>query len=179
MDKKKLPLSPQRTTTGFAFSYIERALQESLASRQFGQNEMKRVLEYFELDPPQCVYCGSSEIKRWDHLIAVKNGGETVLGNMVPACSKCDDSKRDLPFEVWMQSDYPGSPKRRGVFDIQTRIERINAYVRHFEYEVRPLETRLTPDELTMLEQVRASIRDARRECEELIRSFAARNKRR
>ena len=109
MEKLKLPLSPQKTTTGFAFSNVERALQESLANRQFGQQEMRKVIEFFGL--PLCVYCGSNEIKRWDHLVAVKNGGETVIGNMVPACAKCDDSKRDIAFDVWMQSDSPNSPK--------------------------------------------------------------------
>jgi hypothetical protein len=174
MEKIKLPLSPQRITTGFAFSYVERALQESLANRQFGQEEMKKVIEFFGL--PLCVYCGSTEIKRWDHLVAVKNGGETAIGNMVPACAKCDDSKRDIAFDVWMQSDYPNSPKSRGVENIQERIEHIYAYMMHFEYKVRPLETRLTPDELIKLENVRKSIRQTRNECEDLILSFRIRN---
>lgn len=175
MDKMKLPLTPQRTTTGFAFSYIERALQESLANRKFGQDDMRKIIDFFEFEPPQCVYCGSTEINRWDHLVAVKNDGETVLGNMVPACSKCDDSKRHIAFEVWMQSDFPNSPKSRGIENIQERIERINAYTQHFAYKVRPLETRLTTDELTKLGQVRISILQTRKECEDLIADYSKR----
>jgi hypothetical protein len=174
-NQKKLPLPPQRTTTGFAFSNIERALQECLANRQFGQYELTQTLKFFEFNTPECVYCGSTEINRWDHLVAVKNGGETVLGNMVPACSKCDDSKRDLLFDSWMQSDHPGSPKSRGIADIQQRIERIKSYVRHFTYQVRPLETRLTPVELRELEKVRYSIQNVRQDCEKLIASFTTR----
>ena len=174
MEKIKLPLSSQRTTTGFAFSYVERALQESLANRKFRQEDKARIIEFFGL--PYCVYCGSPEIKRWDHLVAVKNGGETIIGNMVPACSKCDDSKRDIAFDVWMQSDYPNSPKSRGVENIQERIENIHAYMQHFEYKVRPLETRLKPDELAKLENIRKSIQQVRKECEDLIASFNMRN---
>lgn len=175
MEKVKLPSSPMRITTGFSFSYVERALLESLANRQFHQDDMRKIIDFFEFEPPQCVYCGSAEIKRWDHLVAVKNGGETVLGNMVPACSKCDDSKRDIAFDIWMQSDFPNSPKSRGIENIQEKIERINSYTQCFEYKVRPLETRLTTDELTKLEQVRISILQTRKECEDLIADYSKR----
>jgi hypothetical protein len=178
MQKNNLPLSPQRMTIGFGFSFVGRALQESLANRQFGKAEMMKIIEYLMSDPPQCVYCGSIEIKRWDHLIAVKNGGETVIGNMVPACSKCDDSKRDIAFDIWMQSDFPSSPKSRGIQDIQERINRIYKYMNHFNYQVKPLDTRLTPDELIELERIKESIQRIRKECEDLVASFAKRNNR-
>lgn len=134
----KLPQAPQRTTPGFSFSILQRALNECLGARQFGQEEMARVLRFFDMAQPKCVFCGCPEVKRWDHLIAVTQNGEAVLGNMVPACARCDDSKRDLPFQEWMTCDAKGSPKSRGVDDIAERVERINAYVHYFGYRVRP-----------------------------------------
>lgn len=119
--------APQRTTLSFAFSYVDRALHEGLAKRKFGADEMGEIAAFFGSQPLQCVYCGSTEVTRWDHLVAVMKGGETVLGNMVPACQKCDDSKRDLAFDEWMQSDSPSSPRSRGIADVNARIELIHA----------------------------------------------------
>src|SRR3990172_4325227 len=89
---------------------LNRLILDCLADRQFGKAEMKEVLAFFGQDEPSCVFCGATPIDRWDHLIPVIRGGDTVLGNIVPACSKCDDSKRDLLFEEWARSTAPGSP---------------------------------------------------------------------
>lgn len=99
-----LPRALARTTSGFAFSILNRALLEGISDRKFGAAEMRRLLEYFGSDQPRCVYCGAIELARWDHLIPVKAGGDTVLGNMVPACAPCDDSKRDLDFAQWLRT---------------------------------------------------------------------------
>ena len=100
---------------------VERALLNCLATRRFGLGEIEQVLEFFGFDPPECVYCGSHEVQRWDHLVPVKEGGETVLGNMVPACARCDDSKRHLSFEEWVKSDSESSLKNRGIKEIGQR----------------------------------------------------------
>jgi hypothetical protein len=117
----KLPRAPQRTTPGFAFSILDRALKECLGARQFGRKEMVEVLGFFEMAHPESAFCGSPAVRRWDHLVAVTQNGESVLGNMVPACARCDDSKRSLPFEEWMTSEAEGSPQRRGINDIAGR----------------------------------------------------------
>jgi hypothetical protein len=170
----KLPQVPQRTTTGFAFSEISRAIQEGFARRQFGNAEIDQVLSFFG-DPPQCVYCGSPEVRRWDHVVPIRNGGETVLGNIVPACAKCDDSKQHRPFAEWMQGDAPLSPKSRGVQDIEERIARIRAYAQEFEYAHSRLEDRLKGEEKERLETIRASLAQARDGLEALIADYRAR----
>lgn len=170
----KLPKAPERTTPAFAFSMVERALQECLATRQFGQDEMMRVLAFFGTDHPECVFCESSEVKRWDHLIPVSKGGETVLGNMVPACARCDDSKRDLYFEEWMTSNATGSPKSCGVKHINQRVELIKTYVEHFHYTPRSLEERLNKKELGKLKIIRLRLRELRRDIENLIEGHRA-----
>ena len=168
-DSIKLPKVPERTTTGFAFSTLDRALKEGLAIRKFGVIEMGQVVSFFGKVPPECVYCGSSDIRRWDHLVPVNKGGDTVIGNMVLACSSCDDSKRDLSFEVWMDSEYRLSPKSLQVKDLNHRLEQLRAYAKHFKYEPRQLESKLNEEELKKLESVRDKILILRRECEALI----------
>lgn len=170
-----LPRVPQRTTPGFAFSTVERALRECLATRQFGQEEIAKVLEFFGTDPPECVYCGSHEVQRWDHLFPISRGGETVLGNLVPACAHCDNSKRAVPFEKWMVSDAKWSPKSRGVRDIDQRVERIKAYVQHFDYAPRSLEKRLDEHELERLTTIRSRLQDLREDIDAFIEDHRTR----
>lgn len=41
----------------------------------------------------RCAYCGGP-VETWDHLVPITLGGETVPGNMVPACRSCNSRKR-------------------------------------------------------------------------------------
>ena len=171
-----LPRVPQRTTPGFAFSMVERALNDCLGRRQFGKPEQAEVLAlFFGTGEPECVYCGSPEIWRWDHVVPVMQGGEAVLGNMVPSCPRCDDSKRDLPFEEWMVSDARWSPATRQVPDVQQRAERISEYVQHFGYAPRTLEQRLDEAEWSRVAQIRYTLQLARQEMDSLIADYRAR----
>lgn len=164
-----LPRAPTRITTSFAFSYVERAILEGLAQRRFGIAEMKAVVEFFTTESPACVYCGDPQISRWDHLVAVKRGGQTVLGNMVPACARCDDAKRDLPFDEWMISDAKNSPKSRGTRDITERIARLNAYALHFGYSPAHAEASLPLHQRQCLNELRQKINNLRSQIEEFL----------
>ena len=172
----KLPKVPQRTTTSFSFAMIERTLKECFADRQFSpEEEVTKVLEFFfGAGQPECVFCGR-EVKRWDHLLPISKGGDTVLGNMVPACAQCDDSKQGKPFEDWMISNAKYSPKSRGVKDIAKRIERIKAYIQHFGYVPRSLEDRLNEQEFDRLKIIRSKLRNIRQDIEILVKDYGAR----
>ena len=165
----KLPLPPSRTTTGFAFSIVDRSIREGVAERRFRKTEMKIVLEYFSVNPPECVYCGSNEVGRWDHLIPIRKGGDTVVGNMVPSCSRCDDSKQHLEFESWMVSDAKYSPRSLGVVDVAERISQIKAYMAHFGYRPKTIEERLSEDERRTLDKIQLKLSVIRNELERLI----------
>lgn len=171
-----LPKTPQRTTPGFAFSMMERVLKDCLARRRFGQAEKKQVLEFFGLsmESPKCVFCGSSDVKRWDHLVPIKEGGETVLGNMVPACEQCDDAMRGEPFNEWMLSDDRYSPTSLGIKGVNQRIKRIKEYSRYFNYIPLSLEERLNEDELERLAVIRAKLQEIRSEIDALIIDYSA-----
>jgi hypothetical protein len=172
-----LPQVPQRTTPGFTFSMIERTLYDCLGERKFGKAEIEKVLEFFDTSPPECVFCGSKDVTRWDHLIPVMKGGETVLGNIVPSCSRCDDSKRDLSFEEWMTSDTRYSPTSQETTDLDRRIERIKEYMRHFGYQPRRLKERLNEIELERLKAIRSRLLEIRNDVESLIEHFRARTR--
>jgi len=170
-----LPLVPQRTTPGFVFSTVDRALYECLAIRKFGQKEMDEFLAFFNTNPPECVFCGAKDVKRWDHLFPISKGGDTVLGNMVLACSQCDDSKQGRLFEEWILSNAPLSPKSRGVIDLDQRIGKIKEYISHINYHPRTLEERLNTHELETLNKIRSGLRETRRDIEKLINDYRAR----
>ena len=42
-----------------------------------------KVLDFFDPTPHECIFCGNLDVKRWDHLVPISKGGDTVLGNMV------------------------------------------------------------------------------------------------
>ena len=170
-----VPLAPQRKTPGGVYSDIERGLKECLASRHFTKDEMRQILDFFGKNPPECVYCGSKDVERWDHLVSINNGGETVWGNIVPACQKCDDSKGTMQFEEWMKSNRPKSPLKREIIDIDDRIRKIKDYVAQSGYKVRMLEKRLNENERKELKAIRVLNAESRRRTEKLVAGYRER----
>lgn len=51
-----------------------------------------------------CAYCGSSGDLEIEHVIPISKGGEHHLGNIVPACTRCNSSKRSRPAEQWYRA---------------------------------------------------------------------------
>ncbi|KAA3644150.1 MAG: HNH endonuclease [Chloroflexi bacterium] len=172
---KRLPRSPSRTTAGFAFSILNRAIKEGFADRAFGKAEMQEVLAFFDTPEPECVFCGSLEVARWDHLFPISRGGDTVLGNMVLACARCDDSKQHLDFEEWMLSDQRYSPNTRGVKNLDARIARINEYEKAYSYEPMQIERRLNATEFNTMNSLQTRMAQLKDELEELIQDHRER----
>jgi hypothetical protein len=171
----RLPKIPKRMTPAFGFSVLTRAVREGLSTRQFGQQEAETVVRFFGSGPPECAFCGSADVRRWDHLVPVGLGGDTVLGNIVLACGRCDDSKGQREFEEWMLSNAPFSPTTRGVPDVQQRIARLKAYMTQFGYAPRRLEERLSQQELERFATIRSKHRELRCEIDELIEAYQER----
>jgi hypothetical protein len=48
-----------------------------------------------------CIYCGSKEKIVHDHFMPLAKGGPHVLGNIVPACNKCNCSKNSKDPKDW------------------------------------------------------------------------------
>ena len=69
----------------------------------------------------KCAYCGDSVgllIPRsltWDHFISISRGGSDCLGNLVPACGRCNSSKSDRDPLEWYESQHFFNPIQWGV----------------------------------------------------------------
>lgn len=48
-----------------------------------------------------CAYCGENKELSQDHFIPLIDGGDYTYKNIVPACRRCNSSKRDRKFEEW------------------------------------------------------------------------------
>jgi hypothetical protein len=96
--------------------------------------EIEEALAILEMDPVdvRCAYCGDKATE-WDHLrpLVIKKrptGFISEIHNLVPACGKCNQSKGNKPWRVWIVSKAPRSPSGRGVADVAVRFARLEAY---------------------------------------------------
>lgn len=60
------------------------------------------IEELFRKFDGKCAYC-SKEAKSIDHIIPVSKGGNSVPGNIVPACAHCNSSKKDKDLWMWLE----------------------------------------------------------------------------
>jgi hypothetical protein len=127
--------APVRITAARALYMLDRAMRERLLDRAFGTDERLRATAYFQQSGVEgCIYCGSPNVERWDHLVSVRSGGATVLGNMVPACQRCDDSKGSKDYTVWLSGLACHNPARKNPAMFQEITQRVGAYQEHFHY---------------------------------------------
>lgn len=96
--------------------------------------EVKQALEILGMTPDtfQCAYCGAVA-SEWDHLRPLvkdkkPTGYISEIHNLVPACGKCNQSKGNKDWKVWMTSSAELSPTARGIKDVAERIKRLDAY---------------------------------------------------
>jgi hypothetical protein len=79
-----------------------------------------------------CVYCGTPATD-WDHLRPMVRGKRPTgfideIRNLVPSCGPCNQSKGASEWRKWMEGSARGSPKTRGVTDLQDRIARLERF---------------------------------------------------
>jgi 5-methylcytosine-specific restriction endonuclease McrA len=74
-----------------------RAKQEANGVFMISKKELKKLYS-----AKNCFYCKevSDEIQM-DHVIPIKKGGRHSIGNLVPACRSCNQSKRDKTITQW------------------------------------------------------------------------------
>ena len=70
------------------------------------------IAERFAQFDNSCAYCGSTTHLIVEHFIPRAKGGPHALGNLLPACQRCNVSKRDHDPEHWYQ-DQPFYTKAR------------------------------------------------------------------
>lgn len=96
--------------------------------------QVREALEILDMGDGNicCSYCGDTYTE-WDHLRPLvldkkPTGFISEIHNLVPACGKCNQSKGNRSWEVWILSSAKLSPKSRGTPDLGYRFERLKKY---------------------------------------------------
>lgn len=81
----------------------------------------------------RCAYCGNPS-SEWDHLRPLvvntrPTGYISEIANLVPACGKCNQSKGNTPWRIWIvNTKARHSPTTRTIADISERVAKLEAY---------------------------------------------------
>ena len=154
LDKLPIKMSP-----GLGLSMVDRAIKESFATR-CTLSDLERIRQYFVRNGGlRCIYCLADSPSRWDHLHAVSRGGDTVPGNLVPACQRCDDSKQDKDIDEWVSGKSKHRPDANSLARIQSEVK---AYQDYFSYEPREFDAKLTESQRATYARFRKEIESLR-----------------
>ncbi|MGO9443984.1 MAG: HNH endonuclease [Thiobacillaceae bacterium] len=138
---------------------LDRAVKESFAGR-CSLGDLEKVRQYFlQNGGLRCIYCQADNPSRWDHLHAVSRGGDTVPGNLVPACQRCDDSKQDKDIEEWVAGKSKHRPDVNSFVRIQAAVK---AYQDHFSYAPREFNEKLNEAQLATYDRFRRELQSLR-----------------
>jgi hypothetical protein len=73
------------------------------AQNHIARYTLEQRQQHFERFNNCCAYCGRAENLEVDHFIAVTKSGPDCLGNIVPACCRCNKSKNNSDPKAWYQ----------------------------------------------------------------------------
>ena len=122
--------------------HVSRGLREIAAPIQTMTKKQWEALKAEFND--RCAYCGHTATKENrgivpDHLIPVTRYGELVLGNTVPSCQSCNDSRGEKDWRPFVREKYPEHAEKR--------IEKIEAYLHRHPYHPVSPESVYLPEE--------------------------------
>ena len=140
--------------------------------------ELEESLRMLGLDKDdlRCAYCGDKATE-WDHLrpiVANKKptGYASEIRNLVPACGKCNQSKGGKYWKDWIKSNAKLSPKRRGVTELDSKIECLEAYEKWGNVKPHDFEKLVGPDlwkrHWRNCEDLHAKMSDAQKHAEQI-----------
>src|SRR5258706_6986700 len=121
---------------------VSRGLREIVAPRQtMPKEQWERIKTEFG---GLCVFCGGTATKENrgivpDHLVPVTRFGELVVGNTVPACQTCNDSRGEKDWRLFIRTAYPRDP--------EVQISRIEEYLARHPYHPQSPAMALSPSE--------------------------------
>lgn len=89
----------------------------------YQMSDWENALTFFE---HRCAYCGSKpKVLEKEHIVALANKGHTVPANIIPACQRCNRSKKIKSLETWFPHQKFFSAERlQKIREYQTRIAR-------------------------------------------------------
>ena len=98
--------------------------------------EVSEALAVLGMSPDtiSCAYCGDPKTE-WDHLRPLVRGKRPTgyvseIANLVPACSKCNQSKGGNEWRSWIQGNARLSPRMKQIPDLEERIGRLSRFER-------------------------------------------------
>jgi len=139
-----------------------RGLREIVAPRQkLNDEDWKVLLDRFD---GRCAFCNEPATKEnrgivADHLVAAAQFGELVLGNVVPSCQTCNDSRGNQDWREFISERFPE--------DAAYRIQRIQECLDEHPYSPVTLDAALNDDE-------RIKYKEIEREWDALLRRAKA-----
>jgi hypothetical protein len=146
---------PNRTYPALGLSMLDRAVKEFYAKR-CPKSDLEVLRRYFRRHGGlRCIYCLSTDVTRWDHVHPISQGGDTVNGNLVPACSSCDDSKQDKTLDEWFASKSEKRPPPQRHSAIKRAIA---CYQSAFGYRARPFRGKLRPEQRETYDEFRRKL---------------------
>lgn len=80
------------------YSQKRRALKQKNHYAAFTIEELQARFDNFD---NRCAYCNDTAILTIDHVIPISQSGPDCLGNIVPACRRCNTSKLNRDPEKW------------------------------------------------------------------------------
>ena len=95
--------------------------------------EIRAALDVLGMsDVVTCAYCGDTSTE-WDHLrplVVAKRptGFISEIQNLVPACGKCNQSKGNKHWKIWMLSKARLSPASRDIVGLEDRVSRLETF---------------------------------------------------
>lgn len=65
------------------------------------QIKPRYILDRFAQFDHRCAYCGADGDMQIEHVVPISKGGTHAMGNIIPACQRCNFSKIDNEVENW------------------------------------------------------------------------------
>ena len=81
-----------------------KALRRASRRVSFSPLSRSEQAKRFHLWQNHCAYCDASGKMTLDHVLSLACGGLDEASNIVPACARCNSSKRDRPVESWYRA---------------------------------------------------------------------------
>ena len=75
-----------------------------IKSQTAHQIKPRHILERFAQFDHRCAYCGAEGDMQIEHVVPIAKGGTHALGNIVPACQRCNYSKHTNEVESWYRA---------------------------------------------------------------------------
>lgn len=111
----------KRDSKGKTALAAQRRRHEEQGTFSLTNDEWVNILSRFD---GACAYCGSKKQIQRDHIRPFTKGGDFIMGNVAPACYRCNSSKGNQLLNEW----YPQQP-----FYSSERNQRIEEYIKAYQ----------------------------------------------